>query len=1011
MLIGTHCKYLGIELLLIMSVLLCSCTLQAQTGKTVSVTLDSFNTTALWSTMRDSARMKTEYSQWEMIVDPDGYRGSCLRLSFSLISPSADIWGTFNIEEPADSVGIWVQNVTKKPVIFSLTIIEKDGSMYVSKSVQVALDGGWQRLEFPFDTFTVAPWSSDENGRFDYPISKIVPAISGMGPGEPVCLRLDELTVTRPKPARIRLLKTVIPKTVLPGRKMYISATMVPVDPVKNARCEMLLLHDGAILAAVDVTPARWTVGKPVLLGPAKIDVPRRPWRGKSEIVFRMGNVRITGHENGVIGTVQIPAAKVLNTAYSVRVWNGTPQLFEGNKPISATGFMYEFPNPEQVKQFASAGVHLYFLECRQMGWIGNDKYDYRLIDELMAELFVCDPKARVIPFFYVDLAPPLVGPEGDWWQNENRDDLCVDENGKVFSRYDHETVSFASEAWRRDAGKAMENFIQHLENSPYADRIAGYQPCAGGSYEWMYHGGQDSLFLDYSKPTVKAFRHWLSNKYVNDVRKLQIAWKDDAVTFLSAAIPPQAKRQRSSLGQLRNPELEAPVIDYYIFLSELTAETIDHFCGIIKRVTNGKKTAGAFYGYVLEQMFGGYCTQHTGHFAISKLLKSKNIDFLMSPTSYWERQPGGTGGHMTAMASVRLHKKLWINQADIRTHLSDKTSGYGRCDNEAQSVGVVRREFAMDLTSGIPVYWYSFSIPWFGPSKALMTDIQKMARIDQQANRRDRSLKGDKLAVIVSESPASFLSLATEPQRSLAYLQRENLFRSGVPFDVYLDSDLDNPDMPKYKAYLFLDSIHLTNKTRRYIETLKNDGRVLVWIWAQGIVNDTLSVSNVSSLCGMNIVLSINSGVVTVQPNNGYGPVYGSESDFSPLLYTDDPSAQSLGNLISPAFLAGRPGLSIKKNREWTSIYSAAPRLSPELIRVIAELAGIHAYAKGNDPVYIGQEYIGIHAKEAGIRNITLPRPAKIIDCFTGKTIVEKSSSFSVNLDASSTGIYRLVW
>lgn len=703
--------------------------------------------------------------------------------------------------------------------------------------------------------------------------------------------------------------------------------------------------------------------------------------------------------------------ATISKTGYSVRVQNGTPQLFEGDRPISSTGFMYEQPNPEQVKQFAKAGVHLYFLECRHMGWIGNDKYDFALIDGLMAELFECDPQARVIPFFYVGMDPALVGPEGDWWQNEHRDDLCIDEHGKVFSRGGHETVSFASEAWRRDAGKAMEKFIQHMEKSPYGGQIVGYQPCAGGSYEWMYHGGQKSLFFDYSTPTVKAFHTWLGKKYQDSEKKLRAAWKDKTVTFETASIPLQARRQHASLGQLRDPALEAPVIDYYVFLSELTADTIDCFCGMVKRATNGRKIAGAFYGYVLEQMVGGYSTQHTGHFALGKLLRSNHVDFVMSPTSYWNRQPGGAGGLMTAMASVRLHKKLWINQADIRTHLSDKASRFGRCDTEAQSVGVMRREFAMDLTAGIPVYWYSFSLPWFGPSEALMANIQQMANIDAEANRRDRRLKGDKLAVIVSDSPAAYLGLATEPLRSLVYLQRENLLRSGVPFDVYLDSDLDNPDMPKYKAYLLLDSIHLTDRIRHHIDALKNDGRVLAWVWAQGIADDTLSVANASSLCGIHLALSTDAGVATITPQDGYGPAYGSESKFAPMVYPDDASTQTLGTLLSPASLAGKPGLAIKKNADWTTIYSASPRLSPEMIRAIARLAGVHVYANGNDPIYISHEYIGIHATGTGPKTITLPGPAKIIDCFTGKSVAENAPVFSVNMEANSTGIYRLVW
>ncbi len=1008
---GNHLQRFRMLLLLIfLGCALCN-VLAAQEKKIVSVTLDDFDSTAAWTTLRDSARMKAEYSQWEMVIDPNGHNGSCLRLGFTLIASSADIWGTFNIEEPIDSVGIWIQNVTKRPVTFSLTLSEKERVLYVSKSVQLALDGEWHHLNFPFDSFTSAPWGPDTNGQFDYPVTRIVPAISGMPPGEPVVLRMDELSVTRSAPARLKLVKLTAPKTAVSGSKTRVSASVVPTEPVKNAKCELLLMRNGTVQARADVTPKSWTVGKVVVLGPAIFSVPQRPWPGKSEVVFRMNGVRITNHEDGVIGTVQIPAPKILKPSYSVRMLNGTPQLFEGNKPINSTGFMYENPNPEQVIQFAKAGVHLYFLECRQMGWIGNDKYDYKLIDDLMAELFVCDPQARVIPFFYVDLAAPMVSPDIDWWQNEHREDLCIDENGKVFSRYGHETVSFASEAWRRDTDKTLEKFIQHMENSPYADRIVGYQPSAGGSYEWMYHGGQDSVFLDYSKPTVKAFRIWLKEKYAGDEQKLQSAWKDNSVTFETAMIPPQAKRERSSVGNLRDPALEASVIDYYTFLSELTVDTIDHYCAVIKRATKGRKIAGVFYGYVMEQMYGGFCTQHTGHFAFGKLLKSKNVDFLMSPTSYWERQPGGSGGHMTAMASVRLHRKLWIAQADLRTFLSDKASGYGRCDTEEQSVGVIRREFAMDLTAGIPVYWYSFSIPWFGPSKPLMTNIQTMAKIDKQANERDRSLNGNKLAVIVSDSPAAYLGLPAEPARSLVYLQRENLFRSGVPFDIYLDSDIGNPDMPKYKAYLFLDSIHLTDKTRKSIDTLKKDGRVLAFAWAQGIVGDTLSIVNASSLCGINLALNDSAGVATIKPSEGYGPVYGSEAAFSPMVYPDDPNAETIGILQSPASLIGKPGLSVKKISGWTSIYSAAPRLSPEVIRTIAGMAGIQVYATGNDPVYIGNEYIGIHAKDAGTRNITLPHPAKVIDCFTGKTISNKSTSFSVKMDAYSTGIYRLVW
>jgi hypothetical protein len=723
-----------------------------------------------------------------------------------------------------------------------------------------------------------------------------------------------------------------------------------------------------------------------------------------------MRGAEVVDHPSGVLGSVEVLAPRSPPVSYSVRTTNGTPQIFAGDKPISAASYMYERRNPDQVRAFARAGIHLYWLECRQMGWVGPDRYDYRLIDELLADLFQCDPRARVVLWFYVDLAGPLVGPEGDWWQAEHPEDLCQDADGKVFMRYGHQTVSFASEAWRHDAGDAVTRFVQRMEGSPYADRIVGYQPCAGGSYEWMYHGGQDSQFLDYSKPTVRRFRRWLRARYEAQVTRLQSAWRQESVTFESATIPLPAERAKCSLGSLRDPLAEAPVIDYYTFLSELTADTIDHFCGVIKRACDGRKIAGVFYGYVMEQMYGGYCTQHTGHFALGRLLSSRNVDFLMAPTSYWAREPGGTGGLMTAVGSVRLHGKLWINQADLRTHLSDATSAFGRCETEAQTIGVMQREFAMDLTAGVPVYWYSFSAPWFGPSASLMANAGRMARIAAEADSVEHPASGDGLAVIVSDSPAAYTGLVTEPLRSLVYLQREALHRSGVPFDVYLDTDLENPLLPRYKAYLFLDAIHLTDAQRRWIDAhLKEGDRTLAWVWAPGIAGAELSTENTSSLCGVHLAMSTEPGVVRVQPDPGYGPAYGSEDAFSPILYPDDPSAQPLGKLVSPESLAGRTGLCVRSYRDWTSVYSAAPRLSPEMIRQIARLAGIPVYSESNDPIYVGRDYIGVHVRDAGTRRIALPEPATVTDCFTGHVLGRDVMAFTASLDSFSTGLYRV--
>ncbi len=968
--------------------------------------IDSFDTLRAWGTSRDAPRMAEEYADWKMSVDPSGHTGSCMKMDFVPKLGGADVWTDAAVHAPVASLGVWVQNVGRNKVSLSLNLVEADGSIYNIPAIPLATDGEWHYVSFPMEKCVLAPWSKDDDGVLDFPTTQIVAVLSDYTVGERVTVKIDTISVVSPDLKPVELLAASVPKTAKPGQSISVSLKIKPYSAVTQP-CELRLVRQGTVVSRVKLNPSKWVQGKINSIGPVKMKLPERIWPGKHDVVLYMPMYQLKGRAKNIMGSVEVTARQTIQQSYTVRTHNGTPQIFEGDKPLPMMGYMYESDNRAQVRLFGNANIHLYYLETRQMGWVGNNEYDYTLTNTMLAELFEDDPQARVIPWFYVDLAAPMTSPEGDWWQKQHPEELCQDINGKVFERYGHQTVSFSSELWRKEAGEAMAKFIRHLENSPYADRIVGYQPCAGGSYEWMYHGGQDSLFLDYSKPTRRRFSAWLKGRYQTDAR-LKSAWNDQTVTLASVAIPTPEMRAKSENGSLRDPKSEQPVIDYTEFMSDLTSGTVDYFCSIVKRETHHKKLAGAFYGYVQEQFYSGYCTQHTGHFGLANILNSKNVDYLMSPTSYQNRQAGGTGGYMSAIASMRLHNKIWIDQADIRTHLSAAGAGFGRNETEQQTIGVLRREWAMYTAAGSPVYWYCFSLPWYEGSKILMPDIQKMASLTFDAQNTPNALDGNRLAVIVSDSAAPYTSLLTEPLRSAVYLQREALHRSGVQFDVYLDSDLGNPKMPKYKAYLFLDSMHLPQSTRAWIEAnLKSDGRVLAWVWAPGIATDTLDVKNSSSLTGIKLTLSKVSGIVTVTPEAGSGNPYGSEGAFGPIILPTDAQAEVIGNLSSPVELAGQPGAVVKRYPSWNSVYSAAPHLNPAMIRGIAKLAGIPVYSEDDQPIYIGPNTIGLHGSSTAERTVVLPKPAKVTDAFTGAVIGEDLTRFTVKIGQYDTGIY----
>ncbi|MHB1461314.1 MAG: beta-galactosidase [Armatimonadota bacterium] len=969
-----------------------------------------FNNTRAWSTSRDEARMKAEYSAWSMSTDPAGRTGSCMKLDFVPKLTGADVWGPARIESIFESVGVWVQNVTKQPMKAALNIVEDDGAVYGSAGVSLAPGDQWQYVSFPLKGFVSSSWSKDQNNHLDFPTAKVIISFGGLVAGQRVIVKLDDLCVTPVSYPAVKLLSVSAPKQAKPGQSIKVSMKLKPAAAIA-AGSELQIKQQGVVLASAPVNLTKCVPGHANAVGPVTIKLPSRMWAGRAELVLQAPNAQLAGQTGDIMGQIHIVAPAVKRQSYTLRSHLGRPQVFEGSKLMPMTGLMYEFHNAPQMRALSQAGVHLYWLDARQMGWIGNGKYDYRKIDDMLVKLFEVDPEARVIMIYYVDLAPWLVDSDGDWWQDQHPTELCQDINGKVFERYQHQTVSFASDIWRKDAGAAMSKFIQHVEASPYADRVIGYQPSTGGSYEWMYHGGQDFAFLDYSQPTVRRFRQWLSARYRTDAA-LRTAWNNPNVSLTSAAIPTPEARKSTETGSLRDPAREQAVIDYTEFLSKLTSDTIDYFCGIVKRETKRQKLAGVFYGYVMEQFYGNYCTQHTGHFDLGGILRSSNVDYLMAPTSYDHRRAGESGGYMSALASIRLHDKLWINQGDIRTHLSPTNQGFGRVDTEQQSVGVLRREAAMDLSVDVPVTWYSFSQSWYMGSAKIMQSMAQISQIAAKAQKQPSPLDNNRLAVIVSDSAAPYTTLVTEPLISAVYYQREALHRSGVPFDVYLDSDLDNPKMPKYKAYLFLDSLHLSPERRKWIQTnLKSGGRVLAWVWAQEIATDRLAVQNSVELTGINLTISPQPGVVTMQPEAGWGEPYGSIGAFSPVLMPDEPSAEVIGKLISPVSLAGKPGAVIKRYPSWISLYSAAPHLNPTMIRGIAKLAGIPVYSKDDQPIYIGSNSIGLHGAATALREVVLPRPADVTDAYTGAVIGTGITRFQVNLPQYDTSLYWLKW
>ncbi len=669
-----------------------------------------------------------------------------------------------------------------------------------------------------------------------------------------------------------------------------------------------------------------------------------------------------------------------------VRRLAGDPTIHVEGTPL--TGMTFLVGNGRRLTQhreFAEAGIHVYsdWFGTSGDGDLGHpaeDRYDYGGFDSYFADLLDTDPDALFLPHLYV--TPPA------WWQAKNPQEMCVYSDGTRGCQ------SFGSDKWRTEIGDDLRRLLAHLQSSTYADRILGYILCSGHTAEWQEWGIWDGKWADYSEPSRGAFRNWLRARYGTDAA-LQLAWRDAAASLISAELPAVDERTSATAGVLRDPSKEQRVIDFYQYLSETMAGDILHFARIVKDATGGRSLAGAYYGYLTQHWIH---QQDSAHLALAMPLESPDIDFLMSPPMYTGREIGGTSTFMTAAASVRLHGKLWLNESDIRTHLSDPAAGYGRATNLAESRAILWREFGEMLARRTAISWFDMEGGWFS-DPTLLADLAAMRKQADRAPGVRRPFHAEMAVFISAES-------AYRMQPSALWMpavldQIVSLPRIGVPADVYLLSDLNRPDFPEYKVYVFLNACYVDSATRHSIERkVKRRGATAVWIFAPGaITDDGLSVTSMKSLTGISLAAEFD-GVAPLQVRLSTGDLVGWNESNGPMFWADDQSIEILGTLTHN----GKPGLVRRRADGWTSIYYATVGLPPALLRDIARDAGAHVYLHTDDALDTDGQFACLHAKTTGEKTLCLPHPAKVVNVMTGTVLALRAATVTLRMAAGET-------
>ena len=295
-----------------------------------------------------------------------------------------------------------------------------------------------------------------------------------------------------------------------------------------------------------------------------------------------------------------------------------------------------------QVSLARDAGVNLVSFAAPNC-WTPPEKpLDWAPLDTLCRQIMAVNPKVLLVP--RVDANAP------SWWLELHPDARMIYDGDKVVNE-----SCVSDRAYRAAVCARLEKIGRHLCET-FPDNFAGIHPCGQNTGEWFYQDSWLRPLSGYDPATRTAFRQWL---------------KAHGDPQAATAEPPTADQHRACPnGFLRNPGRERRLIDFARFQQQEMAEHVAAMAAACRKGTASEKLVLFFFGYLFEfpPLPDGAPTG--GHYALSSLLKSRDIDILCSPISYTDREWIGTAPCMTVAESVSRCGILWLNEDDSRTYL-----------------------------------------------------------------------------------------------------------------------------------------------------------------------------------------------------------------------------------------------------------------------------------------------------------------------------------------------------
>lgn len=611
---------------------------------------------------------------------------------------------------------------------------------------------------------------------------------------------------------------------------------------------------------------------------------------------------------------------------------NGNAFIEINNELFEPVMFRSFRPTPANVSLFHRNGVKLYQMLVSGLltgmdtpyslfgpVWIDKGEYDFAAFDRQM-ELF-----KRFAPNSYYCIFIQLDAPKKWFERHKNHE-----------SSFEHLECGVFDEEWKKDAAAYARALIDYAEEN-YGDCIFGYAFCAGRSCEWFATPDHTKDREQFSKPFA-AYCKENNIEFDNYLATWDDVWKNPEKPLYE---PTSAESNLIGFG------------------AEKVSELVSYFAAEIQKSVKHKKVIGTFFGY--------HCMGTSVNMAYlnEKVYNDENIDMIFSPAEYDEfRDLDSCSGYQLAINSLEIHNKLYLHEIDHRTNLAwypmeHAIGGSAKqyrmvggiindCyDTEYEGIMVIRRELALTMLNGSAMWWFDFfggyyAAPAYEKEIKLATEVVK--KVYQSPIQRKSVAE---VALVIDNRCFKYIREGSGIKWDLIRWNLLNLGNAGIPFDIYNVSDIDKVDFGQYKMVVLTDLFEISEQTKDIInEKLKSVYKV--WLYAPNYIkNGALSVDGISEVIGMKCAKynSEENESVTI-----FGEELVSSKNRSDMFeITDD--AEVLGTYTNSGKIA-----VAKKD---FNIYSSMAKLSSNVWRELAKVAGVHLYTDGNGALIINNQFV----------------------------------------------------